>query len=188
MSTAISWKAHVESNTAHNFVAVFSQKTLYPGGIQTRDCCIWGRCDVHCNKLSGPTSPYVESQKILIPLWDSNPGPLFLMRKRCPLIPWRDSNPGLLFLRQSEGHLATPPGRPHVSFLEAWVMGHCRSLAWCVPGFRDNYPRCLWGDGTVATSWLIITSTISFFPPWRQLSLAGLPDFSWDNLPKRGKI
>jgi hypothetical protein len=38
---------HIKSKT-HNSIAVFSLKTLYPGVIRTRVCCLWGWCDVHC--------------------------------------------------------------------------------------------------------------------------------------------
>jgi hypothetical protein len=29
-------------------------KALYPGGIRTRVCCLWGWCDVHCATPPGP--------------------------------------------------------------------------------------------------------------------------------------
>jgi hypothetical protein len=35
----------------HNSFALFSLKTLYPGGIRTRVFCSWSGCDVYCAML-----------------------------------------------------------------------------------------------------------------------------------------
>jgi hypothetical protein len=32
----------------HSSIVMFFLETLYPGGIWTRVCCLWGWCDVHC--------------------------------------------------------------------------------------------------------------------------------------------
>jgi hypothetical protein len=43
---------HNKSKT-HSSIAMFSLKTLYPGGIRTRVCCLRGFCDAHCTTPPG---------------------------------------------------------------------------------------------------------------------------------------
>jgi hypothetical protein len=49
---------HIKSIT-HDIVAMFTSKSIYPGGIRTRLFCWWGGCDVHCAKPPGPCWSFI---------------------------------------------------------------------------------------------------------------------------------